>query len=61
MVFPLKDVILVDCAIKMGSKDAQGYLIQNMFYYFKISDGSKIGTMKNEMYIPFEKIHKRKL
>ena len=52
-----KGIIMVDCAVHSSKKDERGYSFQNLFYYFKVEDGSQIGQpIKNEMYIPFEKI-----
>ena len=53
VIFPVKDIIMVDCAIHLSSKDSRGFSYQNLFYFFKISDGSKIGTLENEMYIAY--------
>lgn len=36
-------------------------MFDNIFYYFKISNGAKVGTLKTEMFIPFKTIPKRKL
>ena len=57
VVFMEKGIIMVDCAVHLSKKDDREYSYENYFYYFKISDGSPIGKpIKNEMYIPFEKI-----
>jgi hypothetical protein len=36
-------------------------MYDNIFYYFKISNGAKVRTLKTEMFIPFKTIPKRHL
>ena len=46
VVFMDKGIIIVDCAVHT-SKDSHGYSYHNLFYYFKISDGSFIKSIEN--------------
>lgn len=59
--FPKQDVMIVDCAVKLEKPNEEGFHYTNLFYYFKISDGSKVKVIPNEMFIPFEKITRRKM
>lgn len=54
-------MILVDCAVKLTKPNDRGQIIENLFYYFKFSDGSPQKTVRTEMYIDFEKITRRSL
>lgn len=36
------NVIIVDCIQRRTSRDSRGRLYQNIFYYFRISDGAKL-------------------
>jgi hypothetical protein len=46
---------------KRTSPNSKGRMFDNVFYYFRISNGAKIGTLKTEMFISFNSIVKRKL
>lgn len=54
-------MIIVDCVQRKASKDARGRQYQNVFYYFRINDGSKIKEVVTEMYVPFQQFTRRKL
>ena len=61
VLFPVQDRIIVDCAEKRTSPNAKGHMYDNIFYYFKISNGAKVKTVRTEMFIPFKSIPKRKI
>ena len=61
VLFPIQDRIIVDCVERRTSKNSRGQWYDNIFYYFKISNGDKVRTLKTEMFIPFTTIAKRKL
>ena len=61
VIFPVQNVIIVDCSTKLSKKTSEGFLYSNQFYYYKISDGSFIKTLDNEMFIPFQEMKKRQL
>ena len=39
---PANNLIIVDCAQKRTANNSKGQLFDNIFYYFRISDGSKV-------------------
>ncbi len=55
------NLIVVDCVQRRTSKDSKGRIYKNLFYYFRINDGSKVKELSTEMYVPFQTIAKRKL
>lgn len=61
VLFPVQDRIIVDCVEKRTSPNSKGQMYDNIFYYFKISNGARVRTLKTEMFIAFETISKRKM
>lgn len=59
--FKQQDLILVDCVIKLAKPNAKGQILQNIFYYFRISDGKYLKSVKTEMYINYRNIQRRSL
>jgi hypothetical protein len=61
VLFPLQNLIIVDCAQSRPRPDGKGLAYQNIFYYYYINNGSEAQKLKTEMYVPFELIIQRKL
>lgn len=59
--FKQQDLILVDCVIKLAKPNTRGQVLQNIFYYFRISDGTFLKTIKTELYVNYRSITRRSL
>ena len=55
------NLIVVDCAQKRTANNSRGQLFDNLFYYFRISDGAKLKELRTEMYAPFQEQSRRRL
>ena len=61
VLVPQSNLIIVDCAQKRTANNSRGQLFDNVFYYFRISNGSKVKELKTEMYAPFQEQKRRKM
>lgn len=61
VIFPVQNLIIVDCAVKLSKISPSGFSYQNQFYYFRISDGVFVKIIENDMFIPFKQMTKRKM
>lgn len=57
VLFPAKDLIVVDCMLKLSNSQ-----FQNRFVYVKLSSGTIMPThVDTEMYVPFKSVTRRRM
>lgn len=62
MLFPAKDLIVVDCMVKLGKPNPDGKLFQNRFVYVRLGSGAILPThVDTEMYVPFQSVTRRRM
>jgi hypothetical protein len=61
VTIPASNLIIVDCAQRRTANNSRGQLYDNIFYYFRISDGAKVKEVRTEMYAPFQQQQRRSL
>ncbi len=44
--FKQQDLIIVDCVVKLAKPNPKGQILQNVLYYFRISDGKYMNITK---------------
>lgn len=62
VLFPAKDLIVVDCMLKLGKPGPNGKLFQNRFVYVRLGSGTILPNhVDTEMYVPFTQVTRRRL
>jgi hypothetical protein len=62
VLFPAKDLIIVDCMLKLDKPGPDGKMFQNRFVYVRLGSGTVLPThVDTEMYINYNQVTRRKL